>query len=177
MQGSILQPSIDRHELADERIQLQQNNLPQLDGPSEGTEQYLSAATSPSQWREYPLNSSGSQVANWDSTGDQLYQTQSSIADIQHRNFELEHDECRDGEHCTSHPFSSQGRGSLNAQDTDNFYTDDDTESYDMMDTHMRQLEDFFYHRYNQNINRPHIGVVAQNILHFGEQPDNRNQA
>ena len=102
----ILQPSIDRQELADECIQLQQNNLPQLDGPAEGTEQYVSAATFPLQWREYPLNSAGSQVANWDSTGDQLYQTQSSIADIQCRNIELGHDEpleCRDGEHCTNH--------------------------------------------------------------------------
>ena len=176
----ILRPNIDRQELADERIPLQQNNLPQLDGPSEGTEQYISATTSPSQWREYPFNSAGSQVANWDSTGDQLYQTQSSIADIQRRNIELEHDElleCRDGEHCTNHPFSSQGRGSLHAQDTGDFYTDDDTESYDMMDTHMRQPEDFFYCRYNQNINHPHIGAVAQNILYFGEQPDNTNQA
>ena len=140
---------------------------------------HVSAATSPSQWREYPLNSAGSQVANWDSTGDQLYQTQSSIADIQCRTIELGPDEpleCRNGEHCTNYPISSQGRGSLNAQDTDDFYTDDDTESYDTMDTHMRQPEDFFYHRYNQNINRPHIGAVAQNILCFGEQPDNRNQ-
>ena len=128
MQGStltskgqaILWPSLDRQELADDCIQLQQSNLPQLDGPSEGTEQYVSAATSPLQWREYPLNSAGSQVANWDSTGDQLYQTQSSIGDIQHRNVDLERDElleCRDGEHCTNHPISTQGRGSLNSQD------------------------------------------------------------
>ena len=49
MQGStltskgqmILQPSIDRQDLVDDCIQLQQNNLPQLDGPSEGTEQYV----------------------------------------------------------------------------------------------------------------------------------------
>ena len=47
-------------------------------------EQYVSCrATSPSQWREYPLNSAGSKVANWDSTGDCLYQTQSSIGQIQ----------------------------------------------------------------------------------------------
>ena len=72
MQGStltsngqvILQPILGRQELADDHIQLQQSNLPQLDGPFEGTEQYISAATSPSQWREYPLNSAGSQVAN-----------------------------------------------------------------------------------------------------------------
>ena len=44
------------------------------------------------------------------------------------------------------------------------------------MDTHTRQPEDFFYCRYNQNVNRPHIGAVAQNILRFDEQPDNRNQ-
>ena len=77
-------------ELANDHILLQQSNLLQLDGPSEGTEQYVSAATSPSQWREYPLNSAGSQVANWDSTGDQLYQTQSSIGDIQCRNIDLD---------------------------------------------------------------------------------------
>ena len=40
----------------------------------------------------------------------------------------------------------------------------------------MRQPEDFFYCRYNQNINHQHIGAVAQNILHFGKQSDNRNQ-
>ena len=187
MQGStltsngqvILQPSLDRQELADERIQLQQNNVPQLDGPSEGTKQYISAATSPLQWREYPLNSAGSQVANWDSTGDQLYQTQSSIGDIQHRHIDLERDEpleCRDREHCTNHPISAQGRGSLNAQDIDDLYTDDDTESYDTMDTHMRQPEDFFYCRYNQNINRLHIGAVAQNTLLFGKQSYYRDQ-
>ena len=130
MQGStlttnghvILRPILDRQELADDRIRLQQSNLPQLDGPSEGTEQYVSAATCPSQWREYPLNSAGSQVANWDLTGDQLYQTQSSIGDIQCRNIVLECDkllECSDGEHCTNHPISNQGRNSLNSQDID----------------------------------------------------------
>ena len=44
----ILQPIPDRQELANNRIKLQHGNLPQLHGPSEGTEQYVSAATSPS---------------------------------------------------------------------------------------------------------------------------------
>ena len=44
-----LQPILDRQELANDHIQLQQGNLPQLDSPAEGTEQYVSAATSPSQ--------------------------------------------------------------------------------------------------------------------------------
>ena len=52
------------------------------------------------------------------------------------------------------------------------FYTDDDIESYDTMDTHMRQPDDFSYRRYTQNINCPHIGAVAQNTLCFGEQSD-----
>ena len=79
---AILQSISDRQELANDCTQQQSSNIPQLDGPSEGTEQYISSATSPLQWREYPLNSAGSQVANWDSTGDHLYQTQSSIGDI-----------------------------------------------------------------------------------------------
>ena len=69
--------------LLNDQLQAQSTNISQLDGPSEGTEQYVSAATSPSQWREFPLNSAGSQVANWDSTGDRLYQTQSSVGQIQ----------------------------------------------------------------------------------------------
>ena len=51
-------------------------------------------------------------------------------------------------------------------------YTDDDTESYDTMNTHMRQPDDFFYHRYTQNLNCPHVGPVVQNTLCFGEQSD-----
>ena len=104
-----------------------------------------------------------------------MYQTQSSIGDIQCRNIDLEHDElleCRDGEHCINYPVSTQGRGSLNSQDIDDLYTDDDTESYDTMDMHMRQPDDFFYCRYTQNINRLHIGTVVQNTLCFGEQSD-----
>ena len=76
-----------------------------------------------------------------------MYQTQSSIGDIQCRNIDLEHDEfleCRDREHCTNHTISNQGRNSLNSQDIDELYTDDDTELYDTMGTHMRQPDDFF---------------------------------
>ena len=69
--------------LLNDQLHAQSTNIPQLDSPSEGTEQYVSAATSPLQWREFPLNSAGSQVANWDSTGDHLYQTQSSVGQIQ----------------------------------------------------------------------------------------------
>ena len=69
--------------LLNDQLQAQSTNIPQLDGPSGGTKQYVSAATSPSQWREFPLNSAGRQVANWDSTGDCLYQTQSSVGQIQ----------------------------------------------------------------------------------------------
>ena len=72
----------------------------------------------------------------------------------------------------TNHPITTQGRDGLNSQDIDDFYTDDDTESYDTMDTHVRQTDDFFYQRYNQNINHPNIGSVAQNTLCFGEQSD-----
>ena len=85
-------------------LQAQVTNLPKLDGPAEGTEQYVSAATSPSQWREYPLNLAGSQVANWDSTGDCLYQTQSSIGQIQRRDIDYCQDSisnCRDRTHKT----------------------------------------------------------------------------
>ena len=74
--------------LLNDQLQAQSTNIPQLDGPSEGTEQYVSAATSPSQWREFPLNSAGSQVANWDSTGDRLYQIQSSVGQIQQRDID-----------------------------------------------------------------------------------------
>ena len=79
---SNLQVTTGRQSLLNDPLQAQVTNLPQLDGPSKGTEQYVSTATSPSQWREYPLNSAGSQDANWDSTGDQLYQTQSSTGQI-----------------------------------------------------------------------------------------------
>ena len=73
-QQSHLYETTGRQSLLNDPLQAQVTNLP---------EQYVSAATSPSQWREYPLNSAGSQVANWDSTGDCLYQTQSSIGQIQ----------------------------------------------------------------------------------------------
>ena len=82
-QQSNLYVAAGRQFLLNDPLQAQVTNLPQLDGPAEGTEQYVSAATSPSQWREYPLNSAGSQVANWDSTEDRLYQTQFSIGQIQ----------------------------------------------------------------------------------------------
>ena len=82
-QQSNLHVLADRKALLNEQSQAQSTNIPQLDGPSEGTEQYVSAATSPLQWREFPLNLAGSQVAYWDSTGDHLYQTQSFIGQIQ----------------------------------------------------------------------------------------------
>ena len=82
-QQSNLHVIAGRQFLLNDPLQAQATNLPQLDSPSEGTKQYISAATSPSQWREFPLSSAGSQVANWDSTGDHLYQTQSSIGQIQ----------------------------------------------------------------------------------------------
>ena len=66
---------------------------------------------------------------------------------IQCRNIHLEHDElldCGDSEHCTNHPISTQCRSSLNSQDIDDLYTDDDAESYDTMDTDMTQPDDFF---------------------------------
>ena len=113
-------------------LQAQVTNLPQLDGPAEGTEQYISAATSPSQWREYPLNSVGSQVANWDSTGDCRYQTQSSIGQIQQRDIDYHQDSisnCRDSVHCTNLSTLAPAIKSLDLQDTEDLYTDDDTES------------------------------------------------
>ena len=63
-QQSHLYITTGRQSLLNDPLQAQVTNLPQLDGPAKGTEQYISAATSPSQWREYPLNSAGSQVAN-----------------------------------------------------------------------------------------------------------------
>ena len=82
-QQSQLYVTTGRQSLLNDPLQAQITNLPQLDGPAEGTEHYVFTATSPSQWREYPLNSAGTQVANWDSTGNHLYQTQSSIGQIQ----------------------------------------------------------------------------------------------
>ena len=167
------------HALLNDQLQAQSTNIPQLDGPSEGTEQYVSAATSPLQWREFPLNSVGGQVANWDSTGDCLYQTQSSVGQIQQRDINYHQDSisnCRDGEHCTNPPTLAQAINSLDPQDTDDFYTDDDTESYDTMDTHMRPVDDFFYRRYAQNLNHPQVGVVSQNTFHFGVQADVTNR-
>ena len=43
----ILQSISDRQELVNDHTQLQSSNIPQLDGPSEGTKPYISAATSP----------------------------------------------------------------------------------------------------------------------------------
>ena len=102
---SNLHVTTGKQSLLNDPLHAQFTNLPQLDGPSEGTEQYVSAATSPSQGREYPLYSAGSQVANWDSTGDHLYQTQSSIGQIQQRDIDYHQDSisnCRDGVHCTN---------------------------------------------------------------------------
>ena len=67
------QSTLSRPELVSNQFQLWNTNLPQLDGPSESTEQYVSAATFPLHWREYPINLTGTQVLNWDLTGDQLY--------------------------------------------------------------------------------------------------------
>ena len=82
-QQSNLHVLAGRQALLNDQLQAQSTNIPQLDGPSEGTEQNVSAATSPLQWKEFPINLAGSQVANWDSTGDRLYQTQSSLGQIQ----------------------------------------------------------------------------------------------
>ena len=40
----------------------------------------------------------------------------------------------------------------------------------------MRPADDFFYHRYAQNLNHPQVGVVSQNTLHFGVQADDVNR-
>ena len=178
-QQSNLHVTTGRQSLLNDPLQAQVTNLPQLDGPSEGTEQYVSTATSPSQWREYPLNSAGSQVANRDSTGDHLYRTQSSIGQIQQRDIEYCQDSisnCRDSVHCTNSSTLAQAINSLDPQDTNDLYTDDDTESYDTMDTHMRPEDDFFYHRYTQNLNHPQVGVASQNAFRFGVQADDTNR-
>ena len=141
------QSTLDRQDLVTDQVQLQSNNLPQLDGLSEGTDQYVSTATSPSHWREYPMNPTGTQVLNWDLTGDQLYQIQSSIGDIQCRNIDLEQghiQDSRDGEHCTNQRFSAQGHIASDTHDSDDSYEDDNTESYDTVDTHLRPPDDFF---------------------------------
>ena len=157
-QQSHLYDTTGRQSLLNDPLQAQVTNLPQLDGPAEGTKQYVSAATSPSQWREYPLNSAGSQVANWDSTGDCLYQTQSSIGQIQRRDIDYHQcgiSDCRDGVHCTNPSTLAQAINSLDQQDIEDMYTDNYTESYDTMDTHMRPEDDFFYRRYTRNLNHP----------------------
>ena len=146
-QQSHLYDTTGRQSLLNAPLQAQVTYLPQLDGPAEGTEQYVSTATSPSQWREYPLNSAGSQVANWDSTGDHLYQTQSSIGQIQQRDIDYcqgSISNCRDGVHCTNPSTLAQAINSLDLQDIEDLYTDDDTKSYDTMDTHMRPEDEFF---------------------------------
>ena len=178
-QQSNLHVTSGRQSLLNDPLQAHVISLPQLDGPLEGTKQYVSTATSPSQWREYPLNSAGSQVANWDSTGDRLYQTQSSIAEIQQRDIDYHQDSisnCRDSVHCTNSSTLAQTINSLDPQDTDDLYTDDNTESYDTMDTHMRPEDDFFYCRYTQNLNNPQVGVVSQNTFCFGKQADDTNR-
>ena len=178
-QQSHLYDTTGRQSLLNDPLQAQVTNLPKLDGPAEGTEQYVSAATSPSQWREYPLNSAGSQVANWDSTGNCLYQTQSSIGQIQRRDIDYSQggiSNCRDGVHCTNLATLPQAINSLDPQDTEDLYTDDDTESYDTMDTHMRPEDDFFYRRYTQNLNQTRVGVAAQNTFCFGVQVDDMNR-
>ena len=178
-QQSHLHVTTGRQSLLNDPLQAQVTNLPQLDGSAESTEHYKSAATSPSKWREYPLNSAGTQFANWDFTGDHLYQTQSSIGQIQRRN--IDHcqvgiSNCSDSIHCTNPSTLAQAINSLDPQDIEDLYTDDDTESYDTMDTHIRPEDDFFYRRYTQNLNQPQVGAIAQNTLHFGVQVDNTNR-
>ena len=55
-QQSNLHVIAGRQSLLNDPLQAQVTNLPHLDGPSEGTKQYVSAATSPSQWREFPFS-------------------------------------------------------------------------------------------------------------------------
>ena len=50
-QQSNLHVIAGRQSLLNDHSQIQATNIPQLDGPLEGTEQYVSAAISPSQWR------------------------------------------------------------------------------------------------------------------------------
>ena len=69
-----------------------------------------------------------------------------------------------------------QAINSLDPQDTEDLYTNNDTKSYDTMDTHMRPEDDFFYHRYTQILNQPQVGVAAQNTFHFGVQADDTNR-
>ena len=178
-QQGILQVLADRQASQNQQSQLQNQNILQLDGPLEGTKQYISAATSPSQWREYPLNSVGSQVANWDSTGDYLSQTQSSVGDIQHRNIDYhQHNAliCEDGKHCTNPPTLTQPINGLTPTEIKDLHTDDDTKSYDTIDTHIRPEDDFFYCRYAQNLNHLQVGAIAHNTLCFGVQADDTNR-
>ena len=74
---------------------------------------------------------------------------------------------CRDGVHCTNPSTLAQTINSLDPQDTDDLYTDDDTESYATMDTHMRPEDNFFYCRYTQNLNQPQVGVAVQKYILF----------
>ena len=93
------------------------------------------------------MNSAGSKVANWDSTGDHLYNTQSSVGDIQHRCIDyLQEIICNfnDGLHCTNPPILTQIVNGLDQTDIDDYYTDDETDSYMTMDTHTRVGDDFF---------------------------------
>ena len=169
------QSILSRPDLMSNQTQARSTNLPQLDGPSESTDQYVSAATSPSHWREYPIDPTGTQILNWDLTGDQLYQTQSAVGDIQCRNINFEQDhtqDCRDREHCTNQPFSTQGHTISDIPDTDNPYDEDDTESYDTMDTHLRPPDDFFFQRYIQNLQCPQVGAIAQSTFRYNAQPD-----
>ena len=76
-----------------------------------------------------------------------MYQTQSSIGQIQQRNIDYHQagiSNCQDGVHCTNPSTLAQAIIRLDLQDTEDLYTDDDTESYDTMDTHMRPEDDFF---------------------------------
>ena len=169
----ITQSTLSRPELVSNQSQSHGAHLPQLDGLSESTEQYVSTATSPLHWRECPINPVGTQVLNWDLTGDQLYQTQSAVGDKQCRNINYEQDpiqDCRDGEYCTNQPFTMHTI--TDTCDTDDLYNDDDTESYDTMDTHFRPHDDFFFHRYTQNSQHPQVGTTAQSTFRYNAQPD-----
>ena len=174
----VTQANLKRQDLqTNQTILHTDSNVPQVDGPLEGTEQYYSATASPTNWREYPINSTGTQVLNWNLAGDQLYQTQSSVGDIQRSNIAFEQDNnqnCRDSEHCTYRPYIASSYTDSETQDTqhsgDSY--DKDEESYTIMDTHLRPPRDFFYIRYTQNFNDPQLGQVGQSLFQYNTQPD-----
>ena len=108
-----------------------------------------------------------------------MYQTQSFIGQIQQRDIDYHQDSdsnCGDNVHCTNSSTLAQAINSLDPQDTDDLYIDDNTETYNTMDTHMRPEDNFFYRRNNQNLNHPQVGLVSQNTFRFGVQADDTNR-